>query len=73
MLCLLNRHPAAGPCPRRPCSSCAEDLLERSAILEFGQGTGNSLEQSTCSSRLEADALAIAQASAGLPGQRALV
>lgn len=72
MLCPLNRQPSAGPCSRRPCSNCAEDLLERAAILEFGMGTGNPREEPTCRSRLEADALALEQAKASLPGQRAL-
>ena len=71
MPCPLNRSPIA--CPRQPCAACREDLLERAAILEFGQGTGNPREQPTCSTRAEADALAVEQARARLSGQRALV
>ena len=56
-----------------PCSSCRESLEERAAILEFGQGTGGSPERPTCSSREAADALALEQARASLPGQRTLV
>jgi hypothetical protein len=48
-------------CPRGPCDDCCDDIAERSAILQYGQGTGGSPERPTCATRAEADALALLQ------------
>jgi hypothetical protein len=53
------------PCPRKvdgDCRPCREGITERSAILEFGEGTGLNRETPTCATRAEADALARRQA-----------
>jgi hypothetical protein len=65
--------PIPQPCPRQPCWACREALAERAAILFFGQGTGGSPEEPTCSSRADADTLAALQLLATMPGQRALL
>jgi hypothetical protein len=72
MICPIGRD-AAKPCPRKPCESCREDMAERSAILQFGEGTGNPSEMPTCATRAEADALARSQALAAMPGQGSLI
>ena len=83
MICPLGRDMKA-PCPRKEpngCFGCSEDLAERAAILEHGQGTGADLdpdfrppqvERPTCRTRKEAEALAVEQARAAMLGQKSL-
>jgi hypothetical protein len=69
--CPLGRD-MAKPCPRKEpngCFGCSEDLDERAAILEFGQGTGGSSERPTCATRQEAIAMAIRHVRESMPGQ----
>ena len=70
--CSVLRGQVPETCPRAPCGNCVEDLAERAAILQYGQGTGGSPELPTCATRAEADALARAQALEAMPGQRVL-
>jgi hypothetical protein len=44
------------------CEPCRESLDTRSAILEYGEGTGLNHETPTCATRAEADQLARRQA-----------
>jgi hypothetical protein len=56
------------PCPGKvftgehnACLPCIEGWRERTAILEYGQGTGGSSERPTCANREQAEALATKQ------------
>lgn len=64
------------PCPRKTdndgCISCMDGIEERAAILQFGEGTGGSLERPTCATREEANRMAREQALAAMTGQRGL-
>jgi hypothetical protein len=55
------------PCPRQyqgGCVACKEDLVERSALIQYG---------GAASSRAEADMMARQQAVSSMPGQRPLI
>ena len=65
MTCPLSRDSSA-PCPRKlpDCQSCAEDISERSALIQFG---------GAAATRGEADRMAVEQARESLEPQRRLV
>ena len=63
------------PGPRKVgggCIDCREDLDERAAILQYGEGTGGANELPECATREDADALSRSQALASMRGQRSL-
>lgn len=66
MICPALSQPVPSPCPRGECQACLEALVERAAILQYGQGTGGSPETPTCATRDEADRLARDQLRAAL-------
>lgn len=82
MNCPTIRAEVPSPCPRLhggKCDACKEDLIERAAIIQYGQGTGWHDEKDphkegvTCRTREEADALAVRMAVEKLPGQKNLI